>query len=62
MNLNQEITQLLENEGCKIFGFADLQILPLEQRQGFDTGIVMPVRRLSCKCDKRGVMGAGHSP
>ena len=43
LNLNQEITQLLENEGCKIFGFADLHILPMSVRQGFDTGIVMGV-------------------
>jgi epoxyqueuosine reductase QueG len=43
MKLNQEITKLLKNEGCGIFGFADLQILPQSARQGFDTGIVMGV-------------------
>ena len=41
MNLNQEISKLLEKEGCKIFGFADLSILPKEPRKGFDIGIVM---------------------
>ena len=41
MNLNQEIIELLEKEGCKIWGFADLRNLPASVHQGFDTGIVM---------------------
>ena len=34
MNLTQEITELLQKEGCKIFGFADLRTLPEEPRRG----------------------------
>jgi epoxyqueuosine reductase QueG len=30
----------LENEGCQIFGFADLRILPPEPRKGLDVSIV----------------------
>lgn len=41
MNLNQEIIRLLDKEGCKIVGFADLRILPEEPRRGSDFGIVM---------------------
>lgn len=41
MNLNQEIIKLLEKEGCQLFGFADLHILPSESRQGFNVGIIM---------------------
>lgn len=41
MTLNQELIQLLENEGCSIVGFADLRILPEEPRRGSDFGIVM---------------------
>jgi len=41
MNLNNEIIELLNKEGCNIVGFADLRILPNEARQSFDNGIVM---------------------
>ena len=41
MNITQELSQLLEQEGCTIFGFADLGILPEEPRKRLDYGIVM---------------------
>jgi len=41
MKMNQEIVELLKHEGCTIFGFADLRILPAEPRKGLDVGIIM---------------------
>jgi epoxyqueuosine reductase QueG len=41
MNLNQELIELLKQEGCHIVGFADIRILPEEQRNGLDVGIIM---------------------
>jgi ferredoxin len=44
MNLNQEIIEILKQEGCNIVGFADLRKLPDsfdKARKGFDFGIVM---------------------
>jgi len=41
MILNNEITELLKQEKCDIVGFADLHCLPIESRQGFDSGIVI---------------------
>lgn len=41
MSINQNMVRLLEAEGCKIFGFADLRILPEEARKGSDFGIIM---------------------
>ena len=41
MNLNQEITKLLNEKGCSIIGFADLRTLPKEPRRGGDYGIIM---------------------
>ena len=44
MSLNQEITEVLKQEGCNIVGFADLRNLPDsydKARKGFDFGIVM---------------------
>jgi len=39
--MNQEIIELLKQEGCDIVGFADLRILPEEARKGLDVGIIM---------------------
>ena len=39
--LNKELTNLLAQEGCKIFGFADLSILPNEPRKGLAVGIIL---------------------
>lgn len=44
MNLNQGIAQLLKDEGCRIFGFADLTLLPPEfedARRGASVGIII---------------------
>jgi epoxyqueuosine reductase QueG len=41
MKLTEEISKLLKNEGCKIFGFADFRGLPAEPRRGADFGIIM---------------------
>lgn len=44
MNLNQGIAQLLKDEGCRIFGFADLTLLPPEfedARRGASVAIIM---------------------
>lgn len=44
MNLNQGMTQLLKDEGCRVFGFADLTLLPPEfesTRRGASVAIVM---------------------
>ena len=44
MALNQEITKLLIEEGCQIFGFADLSLLPTEYqgaRRGAEYAIIM---------------------
>ena len=41
MNLNSEITELLNQRGCNIIGFANLCSLPQESRQGFDYGILI---------------------
>lgn len=44
MNLNDEITHLLKNEGCRIFGFADLTLLPPEYenaRRGASVAVVI---------------------
>ena len=39
--LNREITELLNQHGCNITGFADLRALPKEIRWNFDYGIVL---------------------
>ena len=41
MSLNQEIKQLLKQEGCNVVGFADLREFPVSSRKGFDFGIIM---------------------
>jgi epoxyqueuosine reductase QueG len=41
MGLNNEITQLLHQEGCNIIGFADLRSFSKEVRQNFDYGILI---------------------
>lgn len=41
MNLNQELTELLKNEGCNIVGFADLSSLPKDPRKALGCGIIM---------------------
>jgi len=41
MNLNNEITELLNQHGCNIVGFADLRCLPSEARQDFDRAILI---------------------
>ena len=41
MTLNEEITWLLKNEGCKIVGFADLRNLPEEPRKCGDFGTII---------------------
>lgn len=41
MDLNTEITSLLQKEGCDIVGFADLRCLSKEARQNFDSGILI---------------------
>jgi len=38
MNLNQEIIEQLNQEGCNIVGFADLRVLPEEPRKGLEVG------------------------
>ena len=39
--MNQEITALLQQEGCDLVGFADLSVLPTEPRKGLPVGIIM---------------------
>ena len=44
MDLNQELVELLNQEGCTIVGFADLRILPDDMRKGrksLHVGILM---------------------
>jgi len=41
MNLTQEISAMLVEEGCNVFGFANLGMLPPETRQNYDTGIII---------------------
>lgn len=41
MYLNDEIIELLKEEGCSIVGFADLRCLSKEARQNFDRGILI---------------------
>jgi len=41
MTLNNEITQLLKQEGCGIVGFADLRGLSKDVRQGYNNGILI---------------------
>ena len=41
MNLNDEIIELLKQEGCNLVGFADLRCLTKESRRNFDYGIVI---------------------
>jgi len=41
MNITHALSLLLQNEGCDIFGFADLCCLPSEARNGFDYGIII---------------------
>jgi len=41
MSLNNEIRELLKQEGCNIVGFADIRSLPEEARRNFNYGIVM---------------------
>ena len=41
MNLNNELIQILNQEGCNIVGFADLRDLPEEPRKGLGVGIIM---------------------
>jgi len=39
--MNQELIDLLKQEGCRIAGFADLSPLPEEPRKGLPVGIIM---------------------
>jgi len=41
MSLTQELSAMLMREGCKVFGFADLSVLPSEIRQDYDYGIII---------------------
>jgi len=41
MGIGHEIAALLREEGCAIYGFADLRCLSEEVRQNFDTGIAI---------------------
>jgi epoxyqueuosine reductase QueG len=41
MTLNQELIELLKQDGCRIIGFADLSVLPEEPRNGLGVGVVM---------------------
>jgi epoxyqueuosine reductase QueG len=41
MSIQETLTELFEDQGVDIFGFASLRELPVEQRDGFDFGIVV---------------------
>ena len=43
MSIVNNLTALLKQEGCNIFGFADLRCLPSETRHDFDYGIAIGV-------------------
>ena len=41
MGINNDLTVMLNQEGCYIIGFADLRVLPNDIRDGFDYGILI---------------------
>ena len=41
MSITNELSKLLQGEGCNIYGFADLRILPAEARDNYDYGILI---------------------
>ncbi|MCL2603248.1 MAG: epoxyqueuosine reductase [Defluviitaleaceae bacterium] len=41
MNITQELSNILKEAGCEIFGFADLKCIPKEMRQLFSCGILI---------------------
>jgi epoxyqueuosine reductase QueG len=57
MAITQEISELLQNEGVSLYGFADLRDLPEEQRDGFDYGI-----SIALALDKDVLLGIGEGP
>ena len=57
MSLNNEITELLRQEGCNIVGFADLCCLSNEARQNFNYGILiaLPFTKEAMQENKNGL-------
>ena len=41
MNITQELRELLQGEGCTLYGFADITVLPEDARKKLPVGIVM---------------------
>jgi len=57
VDATKAITDLLESEGVSVYGFADLRSLPVEQRDGYDYGIV-----IGLPWDKDVLLGIENGP